>query len=84
MGTVNIGLHLPGAQERIVDERVDGVCMMDIDDTGTEIGCLVDKLIAVEIAVVPLLVGVDSAEWSDQYIEIIIEAVAFFTSRVPE
>ena len=51
VGGVDIGFHLHGAEERVVDERVDLRRVVDVDDVGARVGDLVERLISV---IVPL------------------------------
>ena len=78
MSSVNISFHLSGAQERIVDKRIDGIGVMNINYGRSEFMSLVDEVISVIIAVLPLLVGIDGTERSDQHVEVEAQAVTFF------
>ena len=78
MSSVNISFHFSGTQERIVNKRIDGIGVMNIDYGRSEFMSLVDEIISVIIAVLPLLVGVDGTERRSQPVEVEPKAVTLF------
>lgn len=84
MSTIDVRFHLFGTQERIVDERIDSIRMMDIDDIGTSLLYTIQELIVMMIAFAPLFIRINRTERSQRQVEIIIQPVSFFTLRLPE
>ena len=78
MSTIDVRFHLFGTQERIVDERIDSIRMMDIDDIGTSLLYTIQELIVMMIAFAPLFIRINRTERSQRQVEIIIQPVSFF------
>ena len=77
MSTVDISFHLLCPQERIVNKRIDAVCMMYINHISTHLFNLLYKIITMIVAFTPLLIRVDRTERSNSHIEIIVQLIAF-------
>ena len=83
MRSVDISLHLLRPQERIVDKRIDAVCMMYINHISTHLFNLLYKIITMIITFAPLLIGIDRTERGDGDIKIIIQSVPLLYHPLP-